>query len=189
MLPTELTFIILARTDVTTDIRNCDEWSPSDESMPSREEIDSFPMIGDVNLFLKGMPSDEDFEAEVEIMIAGESGQTIFVIGIYCTDLLKLASTYCPVHPRHHSFTAKQNLPTEGKAMPCRLCNLSSHMPPPVLPHQSFSIPLYPHPSRYPQNCWSSALETKTQQASSYSRNLVSRSRSTSRYSTRSRCA
>lgn len=68
MLPTELTFIILARTDVTTDIRNCDEWRPSDESMPSREEIDSFPMIGDVNLFLKGIPSDEDFEAEVEIM-------------------------------------------------------------------------------------------------------------------------
>ncbi|KAI6037674.1 GNAT domain-containing protein [Pisolithus marmoratus] len=30
----------------------------------------TFPMVGDVNLFLKGHPSDEDFEAEVEIMIA-----------------------------------------------------------------------------------------------------------------------
>lgn len=28
-------------------------------------------MIGDVNLFLKGLPDEEDFEAEVEIMIAG----------------------------------------------------------------------------------------------------------------------
>ena len=28
-------------------------------------------MVGDVNLFLKGLYGDEDFEAEVEIMIAG----------------------------------------------------------------------------------------------------------------------
>ena len=28
-------------------------------------------MIGDVNIFLKGDPSDEDFEAEVGVMIAG----------------------------------------------------------------------------------------------------------------------
>lgn len=28
-------------------------------------------MVGDVNLFLKGTPADEDFEVEVEIMIAG----------------------------------------------------------------------------------------------------------------------
>jgi hypothetical protein len=28
-------------------------------------------MIGDVNLFLKGSPEDEDFEVEAEIMIAG----------------------------------------------------------------------------------------------------------------------
>ena len=30
-------------------------------------------MIGDVNLFMKGAPADEDFEAEAEIMIAGAS--------------------------------------------------------------------------------------------------------------------
>ena len=28
-------------------------------------------MIGDVNLFFKGSPDDEDFEVEAEIMIAG----------------------------------------------------------------------------------------------------------------------
>ncbi|KAF8440295.1 GNAT domain-containing protein [Boletus edulis BED1] len=31
------------------------------------------PMIGDVNIFLKGDPHDEDFEAEVGVMIAEES--------------------------------------------------------------------------------------------------------------------
>ncbi|KAF8121817.1 GNAT domain-containing protein [Boletus edulis] len=31
------------------------------------------PMIGDVNIFLKGDPNDEDFEAEVGVMIAEES--------------------------------------------------------------------------------------------------------------------
>jgi hypothetical protein len=29
------------------------------------------PMVGDVNLFLKGKPAEEDFEVEAEIMIAG----------------------------------------------------------------------------------------------------------------------
>lgn len=38
-------------------------------------------MVGDVNLFLKGNPSDEDFEAEVEIMIAGESRNVHYVHG------------------------------------------------------------------------------------------------------------
>lgn len=28
-------------------------------------------MVGDVNVFLKGEPSDEDYEAEVGVMIAG----------------------------------------------------------------------------------------------------------------------
>lgn len=31
----------------------------------------SLPMVGDVNVFLKGDPCDEDFEAEVGVMIAG----------------------------------------------------------------------------------------------------------------------
>ena len=29
-------------------------------------------MVGDVNIFLKGTPGDQEFEAEAEIMIAGE---------------------------------------------------------------------------------------------------------------------
>jgi hypothetical protein len=31
-------------------------------------------MVGDVNLFLKGSPEDADFEAEVEVMVAGLYG-------------------------------------------------------------------------------------------------------------------
>lgn len=34
-------------------------------------DIASLPMVGDVNVFLKGDPNDEDFEAEVGVMIAG----------------------------------------------------------------------------------------------------------------------
>ena len=34
-------------------------------------------MIGDVNLFFKGAPDEEDFEVEVEIMIAGTYVPTI----------------------------------------------------------------------------------------------------------------
>ena len=53
-----MTFIILART--------------SDGDLVT-SDIPTLPMIGDVNIFLKGAPEDEDFEAEAEIMIAGES--------------------------------------------------------------------------------------------------------------------
>lgn len=48
--PDKLTFIILA--------------------VERKGDPSDYPMVGDVNLFLKGHPSDEDFEAEVEIMIA-----------------------------------------------------------------------------------------------------------------------
>jgi hypothetical protein len=51
----ELTFIILAN---------------------GESEIAPLPMVGDANLFLKGKPGDEDFEAEVGIMIAGISLST-----------------------------------------------------------------------------------------------------------------
>jgi len=53
----ELTFIILARTS---------------GGELATSEIPSLPMVGDVNIFLKGTPGDEEFEAEAEIMIAGE---------------------------------------------------------------------------------------------------------------------
>lgn len=47
----ELTFIILAR--------------------ENDGDLSANHMAGDINLFLKGQPEDDDFEAEVEIMIAG----------------------------------------------------------------------------------------------------------------------
>ncbi|TFY68859.1 hypothetical protein EVG20_g3379 [Dentipellis fragilis] len=55
----KLTFIILARPE--TD-------APA--STPTPAQIAALPMVGDVNLFLKGAPADDDFEAEVEVMIA-----------------------------------------------------------------------------------------------------------------------
>lgn len=55
---TELTFIICARTN--------------DDPIDSVTSP-SLTMIGDVNLFLKGLSTDPEFEVEVEIMIAGES--------------------------------------------------------------------------------------------------------------------
>jgi hypothetical protein len=74
---TELTFIILARQPVS--------YTCTDQ----QEDIAKLPMVGDVNLFLKGTPphlqtnlnvprnaaeddeEEEGFEAELEIMIAG----------------------------------------------------------------------------------------------------------------------
>lgn len=47
----ELTFIILAR--------------------ENDEDLSANRMAGDISLFLKGRPEDDEFEAEVEIMIAG----------------------------------------------------------------------------------------------------------------------
>ncbi len=54
----ELTFIVLARGTSSANLDIVDECKPS-------------KMIGDVNLFFKGSPSDDDFEVEAEIMIAG----------------------------------------------------------------------------------------------------------------------
>ncbi|KAI0917730.1 hypothetical protein AcV7_007064 [Taiwanofungus camphoratus] len=55
----KLTFIVLAG-----------DGTPS-EAEVTLETLRALPMIGDVNLFLKGAPGAEDFEAEVEVMIAG----------------------------------------------------------------------------------------------------------------------
>ena len=62
---TELTFILLSG----AALRDAGAGAGGDVVLP--ELLAGQPMIGDVNLFLKGHPDDEDFEAEVEIMIAG----------------------------------------------------------------------------------------------------------------------
>ena len=41
-------------------------------------------MVGDVNIFLKGTPGDQDFEAEAEIMIAGELIPRNIYTPFYC---------------------------------------------------------------------------------------------------------
>ena len=55
----ELTFIVLVRASSGGELATSD--------------IPTLPMIGDVNIFLNGNPGDEDFEAEAEVMIVGES--------------------------------------------------------------------------------------------------------------------
>jgi hypothetical protein len=60
--PSELTFIIHAR-------------DPASYLPLSQEALLGLPMVGDVNFFLKGSLHDEDFEVEVEIMIAGSSSR------------------------------------------------------------------------------------------------------------------
>ncbi|OCH89820.1 acyl-CoA N-acyltransferase [Obba rivulosa] len=54
----KLTFIVLARDGVTFP------------NSPTLQDLRALPMIGDVNLFLKGSPDEEDFEVEAEVMIA-----------------------------------------------------------------------------------------------------------------------
>ena len=90
----KLTFIILARTghleEPYSSAASLAEILPHEELAPTDARVSSLPMIGDVNIFLKGSlphmsnhldfqrPQDGDveehdaFEAEVEIMIAGE---------------------------------------------------------------------------------------------------------------------
>ncbi|TDL22373.1 acyl-CoA N-acyltransferase [Rickenella mellea] len=57
----KLTFIILCRENTS---------SGSETSHSTVEDVKNYPMIGDVNLFFKGSRLDDDFEVEVEIMIA-----------------------------------------------------------------------------------------------------------------------
>lgn len=93
----KLTFIILARNHVLdTEINGLPDLSPTEVVLPTDPRVVALPMIGDVNLFLKGTPphlrprtSDrpptqsvqeddgDNFEAEVEIMIAGTSSSLL----------------------------------------------------------------------------------------------------------------
>lgn len=65
---TELTFIILAAPSLN---RSGDlDRNSSDGADIQWEAVRALPMAGDVNLFMKGSRDEDDFEAEVEIMIA-----------------------------------------------------------------------------------------------------------------------
>lgn len=70
-------------------------------------------MIGDVNIFLKGVPGDQDFEAEAEIMIAGE----LALWDIYTPLPFHLIVTQGP------ALTLAQNQTIAEKGSPVVLCN------------------------------------------------------------------
>lgn len=52
-------------------------WAANDGSTQTTA---SLVMIGDVNLFFKGSPLDEDFEVEAEVMIAGVYHQIFEIV-------------------------------------------------------------------------------------------------------------
>ncbi|OJA11139.1 hypothetical protein AZE42_02385 [Rhizopogon vesiculosus] len=97
----KLTFIILAR--------------------ENDEDLSANRMAGDINLFLKGRPQDDDFEAEVEIMIA----ELAYRRKGFALEALRLMLTY--VTQAAPSFSSCATLPL--------------HTPPPPPP-----LPV--HPSR-----------------------------------------
>jgi RimJ/RimL family protein N-acetyltransferase len=65
-----LAFIILERT--------------SDRELATTD-IPTLPMVGDVNIFLNGTPSDQDFESKAEIMIASELAPSEYLRSIPIT--------------------------------------------------------------------------------------------------------
>lgn len=82
---TELTFIVLARPDSNHENEHEARYHHTDGQhhpasqleatvtlpMLTPDEVSQLPMIGDVNLFFKGKPSEPEFEVEAEVMIAG----------------------------------------------------------------------------------------------------------------------
>ncbi|KAF7295665.1 Acyl-CoA N-acyltransferase [Mycena indigotica] len=61
--PDKLTFIVLAR-------QTGDGLDSSQVPSPHEASVKALPMIGDVNIFLHGKETDEEFYAEAEVMIA-----------------------------------------------------------------------------------------------------------------------
>ena len=64
MIVSGLPFIILARPHLLSNL------TPLSDEIPSQEEISKYPMIGDVNLYLR-TDSDGNDDLEVEVMVAG----------------------------------------------------------------------------------------------------------------------
>lgn len=127
----ELTFIILARTfDANADLT----------SQPlTGDDVANLPMVGDVNLFLKGIPpqmratapkpntnktedaveeeeEEENFEAELEIMIAG-SGFNPF-----------LSSNYADIHKFNRTCLPPTGSSIRGSSAINILCNQIIHV-------------------------------------------------------------
>ncbi|KZT68469.1 hypothetical protein DAEQUDRAFT_671297 [Daedalea quercina L-15889] len=94
----KLTFIILAN-GPPAPLQPAPEAAPKSE--PDVHWLRKLPMVGDVNLFLKGDPSDEDFEAEVEIMVAEPAyrrrGLAYTVLQLFLSSVT--ASSTSPLHP------------------------------------------------------------------------------------------
>ncbi|TFY60381.1 hypothetical protein EVJ58_g5179 [Rhodofomes roseus] len=97
----KLTFIILAREPSTSQSSSTSE----PNSATDASWLTDLPMIGDVNLFLKGDPTDEDFEAEVEIMIAEPAYRRRGLAHTVLQLFLSYATSAChhalPVPPYH----------------------------------------------------------------------------------------
>ncbi|GBE78730.1 N-acetyltransferase 9-like protein [Sparassis crispa] len=71
------------------------------------EILTKLPMIGDVNLFLKGLPHEEEFEAEVEVMIA-EPAFRCRGLASAAVQLMLSYATSANVEARHHPLPVPQ---------------------------------------------------------------------------------
>ena len=76
----ELTFILLAGAGEGTDVTPEEVLLPAGATTTTKQPL-GLQMIGDANLFLKGTPGEDEFEAEVEIMIAGERSCIVLAMG------------------------------------------------------------------------------------------------------------
>ncbi|KZS91818.1 hypothetical protein SISNIDRAFT_456399 [Sistotremastrum niveocremeum HHB9708] len=117
----KLTFIILARpelenkhearyhhTDDHDQHHSASQQPGSAMPLPvltlTPEEISQLPMIGDVNLFFKGKPSEPEFEVEAEVMIADPAYRRTG----RASESLQLILTYALTHP--HLLVPPQSL-------------------------------------------------------------------------------
>ena len=160
--PAELTFIILAN-ETPVSSKGTTEDTDTDW-------LNKLPMVGDVNLFLKGDPSDDDFEAEVEIMIAGAS---------------------------HRFSHDEQGMPTNRQLQSPPTADAASHTPSSSSSSPTRPPPPHPRPptrthqasraSRAP--AWSRGSACRTRRASRSSRSSASSRRGAWRSSASSRCA
>ncbi|KAH9920553.1 acyl-CoA N-acyltransferase [Epithele typhae] len=100
----KLTFIVLAGAGATA-------------TQPGPGLATTQPMVGDVNLFLKGSPADDDFEAEVEIMIAEPAHRRKGLAHAALQLLLAYATTALPVPVPRAALVARvaeTNAPSIG---------------------------------------------------------------------------